>query len=217
MRRFLLALLLSATPLTAQTASPLARAAGTITPADVAHRIGIIADDSMLGRDTPSRGLEMTAQYVADQFKRFGLKPGGDSSGWFQRYPITRRRLDLAASRIVFKAGATSDTATLARSARLVSGTHSPALFGTGSPGRWRHNGRRRRQARAPGQDRALSAGFHELDAGGRDPGYPRHATRREPGGHSPLQSRLGVVRGSAATEPAWTGPRQRWSGGSRR
>ncbi len=130
MRHLLLALLLSASPLTAQTASPLARAAGTITSADVAHRIGIIADDSMLGRDTPSRGLEMTAQYVASQFKRFGLKPGGDSGGWFQRYPITRRRLDLATSRIVFKAGATSDTATLARSARLVSGPSSPALSG---------------------------------------------------------------------------------------
>ena len=38
------------------------RAAASITAADVARRIGIIADDSMLGRDTPSRGLELTAQ-----------------------------------------------------------------------------------------------------------------------------------------------------------
>ena len=40
--------------------------------------MNIIADDSMMGRDTPSPGLEMTAQYVADQFKSFGLKPGGE-------------------------------------------------------------------------------------------------------------------------------------------
>src|SRR2546427_9592806 len=98
MRRLLLGLLFTTSPLAAQTASPLTKAAATITPHDVAHRIGIIADDSMLGRDTPSRGLDLTAQYIADQFKRFGLKPGGDSGGWFQRYPITRRRLDLAAS-----------------------------------------------------------------------------------------------------------------------
>ena len=130
MRRLLLGLLLTASPLSAQTAAPLANAAASITPADVARRIGIIADDSMLGRDTPSRGLDLTAQYIADQFKRFGLKPGGNSGGWFQRYPITRRRLDLAASRVVFTAGATADTATLARSARLVSGPATAPVSG---------------------------------------------------------------------------------------
>lgn len=122
MRRFpLLGILLAAGPLAAQTA-PLAGAAASITPADVARRIGIIADDSMMGRDTPSRGLDLTAKYVADQFKRFGLKPGGDNGGWFQRYPITRRRLDLAGSRVVFSVGTAADSAPFTRSARLVSG-----------------------------------------------------------------------------------------------
>ena len=71
-----------APPLAAQAPEP-ARAGSdarrrAITAADVARRVGILAHDSMLGRDTPSRGLELTAQYVADQFRRFGLKPGGD-------------------------------------------------------------------------------------------------------------------------------------------
>ena len=57
--------------LPAQTSRSSSRAAATITGSDVARRIGIIADDSMLGRDTPSRGLELTAQYVANQFKGF--------------------------------------------------------------------------------------------------------------------------------------------------
>jgi hypothetical protein len=122
MRLLPFALLLTAAPLAAQTSSPLVHAAASITPADVARRIGIIAADSMMGRDTPSRGLELTAKYIADQFKSFGLKPGGDSGTWFQRYPITRRRLDLAASRLIFKAGAAADTASLDRHARLVSG-----------------------------------------------------------------------------------------------
>ena len=118
----LFGLLLAASPLAAQTASPLSRAAGSITRTDVARRIGIIADDSMMGRDTPSRGLELTAKYVADQFRSFGLKPGGDAGGWFQRYPITRRRLDLSKSSVVFDAGAVVDSAPLTRSARVVSG-----------------------------------------------------------------------------------------------
>jgi hypothetical protein len=122
MRLSTVALLLAAAPLAAQTSSPLTHAAASITPGDVARRIGIIADDSMMGRDTPSRGLELTAKYIADQFKSFGLTPGGDSGSWFQRYPITRRRLDLAASRLIFKGSGAADTASLDRNARLVSG-----------------------------------------------------------------------------------------------
>jgi hypothetical protein len=101
---------------------PVADAAATITASDVAERIGIIAHDSMLGRDTPSPGLEMTARYVADEFHRFGLRPGGDGGGWFQRYLISRRRLDLGASRVVLQAGGVSVTARFDRSARVVAG-----------------------------------------------------------------------------------------------
>ncbi|HEX2638295.1 MAG TPA: hypothetical protein VHL81_14260, partial [Gemmatimonadales bacterium] len=86
MRHIFLGLAFVAGPLAAQTVSPAKEAAASITAADVAHHIGVIADDSMLGRDTPSRGLELTAAYVADQFRRFGLRPGGDSGGWLQRY-----------------------------------------------------------------------------------------------------------------------------------
>ena len=79
-------------PLPAQTIAPVnpaaAKAVETITEADVAKRIRIVAADSMMGRDTPSPGLEKTAQYVADEFKKFGLKPGGDGGTWFQHYPF---------------------------------------------------------------------------------------------------------------------------------
>ncbi|HEY7026770.1 MAG TPA: M20/M25/M40 family metallo-hydrolase [Gemmatimonadales bacterium] len=106
----------------AQTASPLPAAANTITPADVAHRIGIIADDSMMGRDTPSPGLEKTAAYVADQFKKFGLKPGGENGTWFQRYRISRRRVDAAASSIGFTVDGKRTDVKLDRDARLAFG-----------------------------------------------------------------------------------------------
>jgi Zn-dependent M28 family amino/carboxypeptidase len=120
-RLTLLALALTVAPVSAQTAPALSRAAASITASDVAHRIGIIAADSMMGRDTPSRGLELTAAYVADQFQKFGLKPGG-GSGWLQRYPITRRRLDLAESRVVFAAGNRKDLAAFTSAARYDGG-----------------------------------------------------------------------------------------------
>jgi hypothetical protein len=124
MRRFALAgLALVAGPVAAQTADSKATAAASITAADVAHRIGIIADDSMMGRDTPSPGLEATAKYVADQFRRFGLRPGGENGTWFQRYPITRRKLNLARSQVVLESEGVSAMARFDRAARLVQGT----------------------------------------------------------------------------------------------
>ena len=122
---FAFCLSLTAVParyLFAQTSSPLVAAANTITPADVARRIGIIADDSMMGRNTPSPGLEMTAAYVADQFKKFGLKPGGENGTWFQRYRISRRKVDTAASSVGFTVQGKHPDVKLDRDARLAFG-----------------------------------------------------------------------------------------------
>ena len=47
---------------------------------------GEIGDDFRLR--CAIRVFEKTAQYEADQFKSFGLKPAGDGGGWFQRYPL---------------------------------------------------------------------------------------------------------------------------------
>ena len=72
--------------------------AASITAADVTRRIGIIADDSMLGRATPSHGLEMTAGYAAAEFRRLGLRPAGDAGSYLQRYPLSISRFDPAQS-----------------------------------------------------------------------------------------------------------------------
>ena len=96
-----------ATTFGAQTLDAQATGAATITPGDVRARIGIIAHDSMRGRDTPSPGLEMTAAYIAAQFKSFGLRPAGDSGTFIQRYPYNARRIDVNAKMLqVTKGGA---------------------------------------------------------------------------------------------------------------
>ena len=74
--------------------SRLARAVAAITAADVRSRIAVIADDSMLGRATPSPQLEEVAAWVADQFRQAGLEPGGDSGTFIQRYGLRRLRVD---------------------------------------------------------------------------------------------------------------------------
>lgn len=59
-----------------------------ITEELVRTHVFVVADDSMLGRDTPSRGLESTAKYVAGIFQKAGLKPGGDNGSFIQRYAL---------------------------------------------------------------------------------------------------------------------------------
>src|SRR2546425_431051 len=76
--------------LAAQAPASVQRAVNSVTPQDVVRRIGIIADDSMLGRATPSPQLEQVAQYIAAEFQRFGLRPGGERGTYFQRYPVER-------------------------------------------------------------------------------------------------------------------------------
>src|SRR5215467_2986822 len=45
--------------------------------------ISFLASDLLEGRSTPSRGLDLAAEYIAAQFRRAGLEPAGDD-GYFQ-------------------------------------------------------------------------------------------------------------------------------------
>jgi hypothetical protein len=53
-----------------------------------------LADDARAGRYTSSPAQAATAQYVADHFKKLGLKPLGDQKGYLQRYPLRRTWLE---------------------------------------------------------------------------------------------------------------------------
>ena len=77
MRSFPLLLLASLVggPVHAQAPSPLDDAVETITPADIRGRIEVLADDSMLGRDTPSPGLERAAKYVIADGNKVSAAP----------------------------------------------------------------------------------------------------------------------------------------------
>jgi Peptidase family M28 len=43
--------------------------------------LSFIASDLLEGRNTPSRGLDIAAEYIAAQFRRAGLEPAGDAGG----------------------------------------------------------------------------------------------------------------------------------------
>ena len=49
-----------------------------ITAAQLKEWLYVVASDDMEGRDTPSRGLDLTAKFIADHLSQWGVKPGGD-------------------------------------------------------------------------------------------------------------------------------------------
>jgi hypothetical protein len=122
MKLILLCSMLGVSSLQAQTGTGQKSAAGSITPADIMHRISIIADDSMLGRGTPSRGVQLTAAYVASEFRRAGLRPAGDQGSYLQRFSIIRWIVDPAASSVRLAAGTTQASARFGVDARYIDG-----------------------------------------------------------------------------------------------
>ena len=77
-----------------------------ITAADLRQRLFLIADDSMMGRETGSAGAFKTSAYVAAEFHRLGLEPAGDSGTYFQTVPFWVVAVD-PQSRLATSNGAT--------------------------------------------------------------------------------------------------------------
>lgn len=65
------------------------RAATSITAQNLESHLGVIAHDSMRGRETPSPELMQTALYIAELFESYGLEAGA-GEGYLQLYSLTR-------------------------------------------------------------------------------------------------------------------------------
>jgi len=82
------------------TATVPSTAATSVSESDVRRLLGALADDSMEGRATASRGSTRAARFIAGELERYGVQPAGDS-GFFQRVPLAitmrngRRQLSL--------------------------------------------------------------------------------------------------------------------------
>src|SRR4026208_1595220 len=118
MRRFITALVLSSVLVTTFPAAYAQRAAekpkskkaavsitaqrgvDTIAAAQLRDYLTFVASDEMEGRDTPSRGLDTTAKFLAMNLSRWGLKPGGDNGTYFQRIALQRVRIAPAGSSV---------------------------------------------------------------------------------------------------------------------
>jgi hypothetical protein len=70
--------------------TPTGATSADITEADLRRRLFLIADDSMMGRETGSEGAHKTTEYIASEFRRLGLEPAGENGTYFQTVPFWR-------------------------------------------------------------------------------------------------------------------------------
>ena len=101
MNRLAFALLLAGAACTHPSVDTSAANASTtpdINAHDLRLRLIAFAHDSMMGREAGTVWNAKAADWVAEQFRRYGLQPAGENGGWFQDVPNVRPR-DTSASR----------------------------------------------------------------------------------------------------------------------
>ena len=77
------------------------RGAELITAAQLRDYLTFIASDELEGRDTPSRGLDIAAKFIATSLSRWGFKPAGDNGTFFQRFALSKTTVDSARTTVV--------------------------------------------------------------------------------------------------------------------
>jgi len=85
MRNFLIStaiVLIAAGAFAAKTDAP------AFDPEKIRAHVKYLASDELEGRGTGQKGGDLAADYIAAQFKSYGLKPAGDDGTYFQKVPM---------------------------------------------------------------------------------------------------------------------------------
>lgn len=79
-----------------------------ITAAQLKNYLYFVSSDAMGGRDTPSQGLDVTAEFIKMNLEKWGFKPAGDNGTFFQKIALHKEALD--PSKTSLKVGDTAFT-----------------------------------------------------------------------------------------------------------
>ena len=72
-----------------------------VTAAQMRDYLSFIASDELEGRNTPSRGLNTAAKFLATHLSRWGYKPAGDQGTFFQKIKLRHTIVDVAATSVM--------------------------------------------------------------------------------------------------------------------
>jgi hypothetical protein len=101
-----------------------------VTAAQLKSYLYFVASDEMEGRDTPSRGLDTIAKFIAMNLDRWGFKQAGDEGTFFQKISLHRDLVDPAATFVEVGGQRFSYGEDLVRAAGPTSGSISgPIVF----------------------------------------------------------------------------------------
>ena len=81
-----------------------------ISPESLKGHLSFIASDLLEGRNTPSPGLDLAAEYIGAQFRRAGLEPGGDDGSYLQTAKLFTQEPNLDGFTLRLKDGEESVT-----------------------------------------------------------------------------------------------------------
>jgi len=78
---------------TAVTQPAIRKSAEDVTAAQLKAYLSFVASDEMEGRADPSKGLDITAKFIATMLSRFGVKGAGDGGDYFQKIVLKKDKV----------------------------------------------------------------------------------------------------------------------------
>ncbi len=109
------------------------RIAETITADKLSNWLHFVASDAMAGRDTPSQGLDVTAEFLKMKLSRWGFKPAGDNGTFFQKMVLKRDVIDAAETFVTVNGQKFDYGEDLVRVSGTDTGTMSPKIVFAGN------------------------------------------------------------------------------------
>src|SRR6202790_4239829 len=87
-------------------------AMNTIRPEAIRADMRFLSDDALEGRGTGSRGYEIAAKFMANQFESLGLRPAGDNDSYFQSVPLRSMKPNETKTTLVLSRSGKDETLT---------------------------------------------------------------------------------------------------------
>ena len=85
-----------ATPVAVKITPAERKVAEGVTASQLKNYLYFVASDAMEGRDTPSQGLDITAEFIKMNLEKWGFKPAGDNGTFFQKIALKSESTDPA-------------------------------------------------------------------------------------------------------------------------
>lgn len=107
--------------------------AETINAEQLSSWLHFIASDAMAGRDTPSVGLDVTAEFLKMYLQRWGFKPAGDNGTFFQKIALRRDGVNASETSVTVNNQKFEYGEDLVRVSGSSTGTSSPKIVFVGN------------------------------------------------------------------------------------